>query len=202
MPVDSITPLIIEYRYWILIPLAFLEGPIVAFSAGLLASLGYFNPFIVLSVLIGKDISVDAFFYLLGRWGNRGELIKRYSRKVGVTAEHWDVVERLWDQHPWKTMFLSKIAYGLSYPFLVSAGLTNISYKRFWLYAIQISLLQYGLLMVLGYYFGNSYGFVAATFSGIQILLGIVAVIAVIYYGFSFFVRRRMLHKQDSQRRR
>lgn len=199
MDLGNMSQLIVEYRYWILVPLAFLEGPIVAFSAGFLASLGYFNPFAVLGVLIGKDILLDAFFYYLGRWGNRGELIKRYSRKVGVTAEHWDIVDRLWDQHPWKTMFLSKVAYGLSYPFLVSAGLTNISYKRFWFYAIQISLLQYGLLMVLGYYFGNSYGFVAATFNGIQILLVILAGLSVLYYGFTLFMRRRMLHEQDSR---
>ncbi|MFA7309921.1 MAG: hypothetical protein WC050_03385 [Candidatus Paceibacterota bacterium] len=196
MPTDSITSLIIEYRYWIIVPLAFAEGPIVAFSAGFLSFLGYFNFYVVLGVLLFKDIAVDAVCYAVGHWGNRNNLVKKYSVKIGITADHWDIVDRLWDTHPWKTMFLSKVAYGLSLPFLVSAGITHMSYKKFWFYAIQISLIQYGVLMVLGYYVGNSFGFVKSAISIIQIGVAALTVFIVVYYLFSLYMRKRLIQSE------
>jgi membrane-associated protein len=193
MSLDAITPLIIEYRYWILLPLAFLEGPLVSLSAGLLASLGYFNPWVVLAVLICKDVSVDAVCYALGRWGNHDNLVHRYAKKIGITEEHWGAVERLWEHHPWRTMFLSKIAYGLSLPFLVSAGLSRISYKKFWFYALQISLIQYGGLLALGYFFGNSISVIKDTVDIVSIAVGVLSVGAVVYYAFSLRMRKKLM---------
>jgi len=189
MSPDAITHLIIEYRYWMLIALAFLEGPVVAFVAGFLSSLGYFNPWVVMVILVGKDIAVDAVYYGLGRWGDRGGLVRHYSKKIGIDEEHWDKVEELWHTHPWRTMFISKLSYGLSLPFLVSAGLTRMPYKRFWFYAAQIAFLQYGLLVFVGYFFGNSIGgSVVGVLNNIQIIVGVVAAVAVVFY----LVRKRM----------
>lgn len=193
MSLETITPLIIEYRYWILIPLAFLEGPLVSLSAGLLASLGYFNPWVVLAVLIGKDVSVDAVCYAVGRWGNHDNLVHRYARKIGIHEEHWDAVERLWEHHPWRTMFLSKIAYGLSLAFLVSAGLSRIPYKKFWFYALQISLIQYGGLMALGYFFGNSISIVKDVVDLVSIAIAVLSVGAIAYYMFSLRMRKKLM---------
>jgi membrane-associated protein len=197
MSPDHITQLIIEYRYWMLILLAFIEGPVVSFTGGFLASLGYFNPFAVLGIMVGKDIAVDAVCYAIGHFGNRGSIVKRYGKKIGIHDEHWEKVEELWDKHPWKTMFISKIAYGLSLPFLIFAGLSHMSYKRFWFYAVQISLLQYGLLMVLGYYFGSSFAFIKNTIDIVSIAVAIISVVCVAYYLFATFMRRKLLRDQE-----
>ena len=61
MSVDQISQLIIEYRYFILIPLSFIEGPIVAFAAGALASLGYFNVYALAIFFFVVDMLKDAF---------------------------------------------------------------------------------------------------------------------------------------------
>ncbi len=196
MDQTTILDLIVEYRYLILVPLAFIEGPIVALTAGLLSALGYFDPFVVLGIMVGKDISVDAACYAIGRLGNRTALVKHYAKKIGIVEEHWSTVERLWEDHPWRTMFFSKLAYGLSLPFLVSAGLTRIAYGRFWFYAVQVSLLQYGTLLFLGYYFGNSLTAVQNGVHIAQIALAIIAVTVVLYYIVSHGVRRRL--KQEA----
>jgi membrane-associated protein len=192
----TIWGLIVEYRYLILVPLAFIEGPFVALIAGLLSALGYFDPFVVLGILIGKDISVDTACYALGRLGNRTALIKRYAAKIGIVEAHWSTVERLWEQHPWRTMFFSKLAYGLSLPFLVSAGLTRTTYSRFLFYAVQVSILQYGTLLFLGYYFGNSLTTVQNGVHIAQISLTVVGVAVVLYYILSHGVRKRL--KQEA----
>jgi membrane-associated protein len=198
MSIDSITPFLTEYRYWLLIPLAFLEGPVVSLVGGFLSSLGYFNPLVVITILLGKDISVDAVCYAIGRWGNHDELVKRYARKIGITENHWGMVERLWHEHPFKTMFTSKLAYGLSLAFLISAGLTRISYKKFWFYAVQISLLQYGGLMLLGYYFGDSLSFIKNAIDFVQIAALVFSLVVIIYYLFSNYMRTRLMHNTNT----
>jgi len=198
MSPDTITHLILVYRYPMLILLAFIEGPIVSFAAGFLSSLGYFNPALVMVILVGKDMTVDAACYAVGYWGNKGALVHRYSRKIGITEEHWNKVDELWKEHPWRTMFISKLSYGLSLPFLISAGLTRMSYKRFWFYAAQIAFLQYGVLVIVGYFFGNYFSFIKNTIDIIQYGAALLGVFIVAYYLFSTYMRRRTL-REDSK---
>ena len=155
IPIDSIAQLVLDYRYWILLPLAVFEGPILAFMLGSLVALGYFNMFIVYTILLLGDLVPDVYYYFFGRYGEKKTLISRYAGKLGITEEHFEVVRRLWSTHPAKTMFFTKFAYGLSTPLLVSAGLIGMPLRRFLRYTIVISLIQYGVLLTLGYYFGT-----------------------------------------------
>lgn len=199
MPLDVVSQLITEYRYWILIPLAFAEGPIVGLNAGILASFGVFNLFAVFIVLIIRDIAMDAIMYALGHYGNRGKMIERYSAKIGIKKEHWDVIERLWHKHPGKTMFLSKFAYGLSAAFLISAGMTRISYRKFWYHAIQVSLLQYGSLVLLGYFFGNSYDLISTSFKGLELIMLGALVLSIGFIFFSKHMRKKLLQAEKEE---
>ena len=195
MTPDTITHLILEYRYPMLVLLAFLEGPIVSFAGGFLASLGYFNPVVVLVILVGKDMAVDAVCYFIGKWGNRGRLVHHYSGKIGITEEHWDKLNELWEKKPWRTMFVSKLSYGLSIPFLISAGLTHMSYKRFWFYAAQIAFLQYGVLVIVGYYFGDTFAFAKKSIDIATIGVSVIAAFMLVYYIFAAYMRRRTMEE-------
>src|ERR1700722_12555842 len=93
-----ITQLIIEYRYWILIPLAIIEGPIVAFVAGTLASLGYFNIYILTVIIFARDLGLDAVWYALGYWGSKTRVARRMLRRMKVTSEHIDNIRELWEK--------------------------------------------------------------------------------------------------------
>src|SRR3989338_9998595 len=117
-----IVGLIIQYRYFILFPLAALEGPVVAFAVGFLVSLGYFNPLLSYSILLLGDLIPDSICYYIGRHGERRALISRYGLKIGITEERFAVIKHLWHEHGFKTMFFSKLAYGFSTIFLIAAG--------------------------------------------------------------------------------
>ena len=191
-----VVPLIIHYRYWILFPLACFEGPIVAIIIGFLTSLGYFDAMAAYAVMIFGDIVPDTAYFYIGRYGKRESLIKRYGHKVGLTEARFEKILGLWKTHPIKTMVIGKLAYGLSIPVLISAGLASVPPYLFYLYAVPVTFFQYGVLMYLGYTFGASYGFVATSFTDIQIALVALVIIGGCYYGFTVLMRRRLLREK------
>lgn len=196
---DSVTQHILQYRYLILFPLAFFEGPIVAFLAGTFVALGYLNIFLAYLVMLLGDIVPDIAYYLFGRYGEQKTLISRYAAKIGIKEEHFDAVRRLWQKHPGKTMFFSKLAYGLSTPFLISAGLVGMPLRRFLRYAIPITVIQYGILLALGYNFGNSFRLVSDTVQVVQIAIGGMIVVVAGYYFLTRYMRRKLLKEEQKE---
>ena len=192
---EGIAHLIIAYRYLILFPLAFFEGPIVAFVVGTLAAAGYFNVFGAYGILILGDLIPDTGYYLLGRYGERKALITRAVSAIGIREDHFSVIRHLWHNHGKKTMFFSKLAYGLSTPFLISAGLVHMPMKRFLSYALPITMIQYAILLFLGYYFSNSFKLVSQSIHDAQIIVAAVVVVAVGYYFLTRFMRKKLLQE-------
>ena len=154
MDIASVAPVLLKYRYWIIIPLSLLEGPMVAVATGALSSLGYFNPYVACSFFVLKDVVVDAGYYYLGRVAGDHPFCARLLRRLRVTANEVERVRGLWRSCGWRTMFVGKLAWGLSPLFLAAAGLVAVPASRFFRYAAGVALVQYVVLFLLGYYFG------------------------------------------------
>ena len=202
MSLDTITHLIIVYRYWILFPLACFEGPLLSVLIGFFISLGYFNPLAAYTLLIFGDIIPDTAYYYVGRFGKRAELLHKYGAKIGISQAHFDVIENLWKRYPLKTMFTSKLAYGLSTAFLISAGIVGMKLRDFLRYAVPITFLQYAILMTIGYYLGNSYTLLANTFQGVEFAIAAFVVAAAAYYAFTMYMRDRVLQTEAEEEKR
>ena len=71
MESELIFKLILQYRYWILIPLSLVEGPVVAFFSGTLSSFGYFNLPLLAAIFFIRDITLDILYYILGFYASR-----------------------------------------------------------------------------------------------------------------------------------
>lgn len=196
MSLEVITQLVLQYRYWILLPLAFMEGPILAFVLGSFSVLGYFNIFLSFLILLIGDLVPDAAYYFFGRYGERNGLMSRYAQKIGIGEEHFDVVRRLWHKHPAKTMFLTKFAYGLSTPLLVSAGFIGMPLYRFLRLSVMISIIQYGVLLTLGYNFGRSFKLVSGTLELISLAAAGIIVMAAAYYFLVRYIRRKFMEEE------
>lgn len=199
MHVEAIIQLILHYRYLILFPLACIEGPVVALVVGFLVSLGYFNFFAAYLLLVIGDVLPDMLYYFLGRYGKRRSLVARYGKKVGITHERLATLGRLWGKHPGTTMFTSKLAYGLSTPLLVSAGLVGLSPKLFFTYSLLMSFAQYAVLLTLGFYFGNAYTIIAHTFEGIGLVITVFILAAGAYYFLTGYMRKRLLQEEKRE---
>ncbi len=149
--------ILLTYRYVALFPLAAIEGPAVALVAGYLIHLGYLAIIPAYIILIFGDIIPDSIYYLIGKKGNKKRIVEKYSPRLRIIAGSFNLLDHLWEHHPQKTMFFSKLAYGLSIPFIISAGISQMSYKKFLQCILPPTLFQYGLLMIVGYSLGKSF---------------------------------------------
>ncbi len=193
MSFDTVAHLIEVYRYWVFVPLALLEGPVVSFAAGALASVGYLNMYLALAVLFARDIIVDSVCYFLGRYAKNRALTKRLLLKIGVAQEQLNDVRALWQEHGTRTMFLSKLSYGISAAFLVVAGMVEMPFRKFLQYAAVVAVAQYGTLFFLGYFFGSAFGSLYGIFNNIQYVIAAISLFAIGYYIFRARMREKLL---------
>lgn len=195
MEPDHLTQLIIDYRYWIIIPLSFLEGPVIAFVVGTLSAFGYFNPFIAVWVFFAKDMIMDGVFYFLGRYAKRTAYVHRLLHKGGIITESTDEFKKQWDGHAFRTMFMAKLPHGFSSVFLAMSGVIEAPMGRFFSYAAIIAVLQYVLLFAFGYYFGEWLGLSSSTITRIQYIVTAVFTVGMLYLAIAWYVRRRIKRK-------
>jgi membrane-associated protein len=149
-------PILLAYRYWVLFPLAIVEGPMLAFVSGVLVALGYLDPVLTLAILVLGDVIPDTVFYTLGRFWSDRPFVKRIAARLGVTEGHFSDAQQLWNEHPGKTMLMSKFAYGVSAAFLFMAGLMKMPAPKFYTYSVSISIAHYIVIMTVGFFFGES----------------------------------------------
>jgi membrane protein DedA with SNARE-associated domain len=171
--------------YIILFPLALIEGPVLALVVGFLVKLGYLDIFAAYTVMVAGDFFPDSFYYYIGKLAHKKgwieRLSKKFTSKAGFILDNRDILEKLWKNHGKKMMLFSKQAYGLSTPLLVSAGLVNMSYRRFLAYAFPITLAQYIVFITIGYWLGYSYTVAGPyiQYAGWAVALFVIAFIAV-----------------------
>ena len=199
MSVDFITHLILQYRYWILIPLSFIEGPIVAFVAGLLASVGYFNIYFLAALFFVRDVGLDGAYYAVGHFGGQTSFAKRMMTKVGITADHLEQVRLLWTQRPGMTMFIGKLSYGIAPALIVVAGMVKMPLSKFFQYGIVVAILQYGVLLFSGYFLGASLGgSIVRVINNVQYAIAFTAIAILGFYFLSRHMRKKFL-KADKE---
>jgi membrane protein DedA with SNARE-associated domain len=200
MPHDlaALTQLIITYRYWILVPLSMLEGPIVAFTAGGLASLGYFNVFALAIFFFARDMIMDATYYAIGHFGGKSDWVRRMMKRVGVDEDHLEEVRSVWEKHPAWTMFSGKLAYGVATGFVVLAGTINMPLRKFFGWGAVVTVVQFWGLLALGYFFGNSFSRTSQhLLQDILTGIGVLVLLASIYYLGSLYLQKRWRKDAD-----
>ncbi|MHB8860326.1 MAG: DedA family protein [Minisyncoccota bacterium] len=194
MSVDFITQIVLQYRYWILIPLTFIEGPVVAFVAGTLASIGIFDIYILAILFFVRDVGLDGVYYAIGHFGGHTKFTERMLAKIGVTDDHLEQVRVLWEKRPFMTMFIGKLSYGIASAFIVVAGMVRMPLRLFFQYGILVAILEYGTLLFAGYFLGASLGGSAVrVINNVQYVIAFAALAISGYYLVSWYMRRRLL---------
>jgi membrane-associated protein len=153
---DHIVYLLTRYRYFILFPLAIVEGPILAVVAGFLCINGFLNLFIVYPIIVLGDIIGDSIVYTFGRWGVPA-FIKTMAKGFGMKPGKINNVRAYFDSNPNKTISLSKVTPGIGVAGIYLAGNTKIPYERFIRICLVTSALQYIIYLGIGLLFGDAY---------------------------------------------
>ncbi|MCX6813212.1 MAG: hypothetical protein NTV77_01855 [Candidatus Azambacteria bacterium] len=191
---EYIVLLLTKYGYFILFPLAAIEGPIVSLVVGFLIYLGYLKFLPAYVILLLGDLIPDTIYYYIGRFGSERKFMEKYGPRLNL-------IKKLWQEHGRKTMFLSKLAYTLSVPFLISAGLVKMPYRKFISYAFPVTLFQYGVIMAIGYFLGHSYKLAEQYIEYAYMIVAAVLIIFIISYVFVVKYTRRQIKEMEQQER-
>lgn len=139
--------------YFIIFVLMFIEGPIVAYIAAFLASLGYFNLWIIIILFIFGNQIPDVIIYEISRKA-RGKTVEKILSRCGLNASRINFLEFKMKKHFKKTTFITKTIPPLPTPGIIMAGFLRIPRKEFfWTYLFYniFYAISFGLL---GYYSG------------------------------------------------
>ena len=196
MTPELVSRLLVEYRYWILIPLTFLEGPVVAFAAGTLASLGYFKMYELAILFFVRDLLVDSAYYGAGYFGRQSRAVRKVLAWLKIDDANLDRIRERLLKHPIQTIFIGKLSYGVASTIIVAFGVMRMNYLTFMAYGVWVTILQYGTLLALGFYYGVSLGTrLTNVLDALQYLAAAVALVAAVYYLFGRSVRERLFRK-------
>jgi membrane-associated protein len=143
---------LIKYKYEVIFPIAILEGPIITLISGILVSLGYLSFWPTLAVVFLGDMISDSGLYALGRFGRDLAAKLPFFRR---TERHIERLESHYQNHPFRTIAVSKVSYGLGTLFLIAAGGAKLGYRKFMRYATPLNALKSTALLAGGYYFGR-----------------------------------------------
>jgi membrane-associated protein len=151
--------LLSKYRYFILFPLAIVEGPILAVLAGFLCMRGVLNIWIVFPVILLGDAIGDSICFAFGKFGIPAP-VRSMIYKFGFDPGRLQRAKRFIEMHPRATIPLSKLALGVGVLGIYLIGHSGISYRQFIRIALLTSFFQYLVYLGIGVYFGQAYALI------------------------------------------
>ena len=162
---DFVNNLLIAHGYLVILFGAALDnfglpssGDIVLFAGGLFANRGHLAlPLVMLSGFAGALISDNA-VYWIGRLGGRpliGRILKMRFLHFLVNEKSLSKVERYFESHGGKTVFVGRFGPGLRSMTPLFAGVTRMKYYRFVPYNVGAAAVWSVVYSLIGYVFGQ-----------------------------------------------
>ena len=172
---NTIFALIISYRYFLILPIAIVEGPIVTVIAAFLASQGYFNIFLVYIIVVLGDIIGDFIYYGIGKFGNN-KLIYRLLSLLKVGSDKIETSKAYFKDSPGKTLLFGKFTHSAGFIILIAAGVADVSVKDFLWYNLVGTIPKSLLFLLIGYFAGSAYKQIDSYIGKVSLLLLIFVV--------------------------
>lgn len=191
MDFTKLASLFLVYKYPIIFFLTLIEGPIMMTLSGLLLRVGLAQFWPIYFVLIAGDLVGDILWYGLGYYFGDA-LTTKYGKFFGLTPSIVEKTKAIFLNHGKKTLFLSKITMGFGFPlaFLVAAGVSKMSFKKFMGSLFFGQIIFTGLLISVGYFFGNLYVTINQDFK-ILSAVAFFAVLVLLMAGIKSYLKNR-----------
>lgn len=178
---DAILSLLLTYTYWLIFPIAILEGPMIAVLTGWLVATNIVDPYISFVVLICADMCGDTLYYTLGRFGGN-PFLKRWGHWVGVDDEKLLQLEEHFGNHAYKYLLFGK-TQGFGGAILAAAGVVKMKFLPFIWINFLGSFPKVIMFLVIGYFFGQAYNQIDGYVTKIGLIsFAIIAMVAVMYF--------------------
>ena len=199
---DFVTGLLLTHGYLVIFLGAALDnfglpssGDIVLFAGGFFANNGQAAlPLVMLSGFAGALVS-DNSVYWIGRIGGRpliSRILKIRLLHFLINEKSLEKVERYFESHGGKTVFVGRFGPGLRSMTPLFAGVTRMSYYRFIPYNVAAGLVWAVAYSLVGYVFGQYWGELLAVAKSFG--FSVVALVALVIV--ALVLRRRYRRKK------
>ncbi len=181
--------------YLLLFFATLIEGPVATTLAGFWLHFGQFSVWPAFLALVIGDLCGDVFWYYLGRYQAQ-KVVTKYGRFVSVTPKILTGITQAFKRHERKILFFSKLTmgFGFAIPVLIAAGSARIPFRRFMTYDTVGQLLWTGLLMSIGYFFGNFYVTLNQGFKIISLVSGVIMLVLGLW-GIRLYLKNRKIYQ-------
>ena len=132
----------------------FLPGDSLLFTAGFLASLGYFNIVILLLLCVAGAVFGDSFGYAFGR--RVGPRIFKRERSLLFHPEYIKRTKKFYETHGGKAVILARFTPVVRTFAPILAGMGRMHYPTFLFYNVIGGVLWGGGITLLGFTLGNA----------------------------------------------
>ena len=198
---DFVTGLLLTHGYLVIFLGAALDnfglpssGDIVLFAGGFFANNGQAAlPLVMLSGFLGALVS-DNSVYWIGRIGGRpliSRILKIRLLHFLINEKSLEKVERYFESHGGKTVFVGRFGPGLRSMTPLFAGVTRMKYYRFVPYNVAAGLVWAVVYSLIGYVFGQYWGELLAVAKSFGYSIVALVVLVVL----SLVLRRRYRKK-------
>jgi len=161
--------------------------------AGIFCGNGQANIWVMLPLCFIAVMGADAIVYWLGRkYGHhipRMPLMRRF-----LTPKRLATAEANLHRHGGKTLFVCRFLPGIRAPMLFTAGTFRIPYWKFLLYDGSAALMSVPWLVLLPYWFVNTYSEEAMRAVAHEVQIGIIVGVVLLIVGF-FVVKKWVIGK-------
>jgi len=151
LPIQLIT-MLGHYGYWVLIPIAVIEGPAITMVAGALVAAGQMDGVTACILLVLADLVGDLLYYALGRYGH-GPLAGRLAKWLKVTPEKMAKLEQRFRANDWKLILIGK-TQGLGSIILYFAGASRMPFGRYMMLNLLGTVPKVVIFELIGYFLG------------------------------------------------
>ena len=174
-----------HYGYWVLIPIAVIEGPAITMVAGALVAAGQMDGVTACMLLIVADLVGDALYYGIGRFAN-APLARRLTKWLKVTPEKLAKLEQRFRANDWKLILIGK-TQGLGSVILYFAGASRMPFLRYMMLNLLGTVPKVIVFELIGYFLGAA---VLSSTRYINYLTGLMFGAAFVLLGLYWVFRR------------
>lgn len=187
---DFVLPLIEHLKYFGIFLGSFVEGPATALAAGFLVKSKLLNFTLAFVVHAVGDFSADMAYFFAGRNGSK-RILRWIGRLFRLSEDELFVLKKKVEHHHLKVIFVGKLTHFLGLPNIIALGLSDYSWKKFFVFNFVATLIKSFLLILIGYSVGALWQQQQSYISQVGIVAALVAIVAVFY----FYIKRRFAKK-------
>jgi membrane protein DedA with SNARE-associated domain len=159
-------------------------------AGGFLINLGFIHFYPTLIVVFVGILTGDLTMHSIGRKWGHGIITHRHLHEI-FSEKRLERVRQFFRDHGSKTIFIARFISGFRCAAFLAAGTMGMKTGKFLLLDALGALIMVPLLIALGYYFGLKIDWVGESFSRLDYVLVVLAIILGLAGGIFFLIKRK-----------